>query len=87
VVLVSKRFRVYVYAALGVSFFFIILGIWGRNKTERLGGLIILGITLCRIIFVDISGLDVIFKIITFIVLGLLFLGASYVYNRFGLDK
>ena len=46
-----------------------------------------MGITLCRIVFVDISGLDVVFKIITFIVLGLLFLGASYVYNRFGLDK
>lgn len=66
---------------------FIILGIWGRNKTERWGGLTLLAMTLCRIIFVDISGLDVVFKIITFIVLGLLFLGASYVYNRFGLDK
>jgi len=65
----------------------IIAGVTGKDKTERLGGLILFGITLCRVVFIDLSGLDVIFKIITFIVLGLLFLGASYVYNRFGTDK
>lgn len=66
---------------------FIVLGILTKDKIERLGGLFFLGLTLMRVVFVDLSGLDVIFKIITFIVLGLLFLGASYVYNRFSVEK
>ena len=40
---------------------------------------------LLRKSIVDLSGLDIIFKIITLIILGILFLGVSYIYNRFSI--
>ena len=86
---IFKYFSVhFISLSLGLAgVVFIIIGIMTKDKIERLGGLFFLGLTLLRVVFVDLSGLDVIFKIITFIVLGLLFLGASYVYNRFGVEK
>lgn len=73
---------------LGVAgMVFILGGIWDKDKTERLGGLVLLALTLGRVFLVDLAGLDVVFKIITFIVLGILFLGISFVYNRFSIEK
>ncbi len=69
---------------LGLSSVLIILvGFFNENKNERIGGIILLGITLVRVFMVDLSDLNIIFKIITFMVLGCLFLGISYVYNKF----
>ena len=70
-------------ASVGV----ILVGFFVGNKTERMGGMALLALTLGRVVLVDLSGLDMIFKIITLIVLGVLFLGVSYVYTRFGVDK
>ena len=70
--------------SLGISGVGIVLiGILREDKAERLGGLLILMMTLGRVVFVDLSGLDVIFKIFTFIILGVLFVGISFAYNRF----
>ncbi len=69
----------------GVAIIFI--GILNKDKIERWGGLLLLGLTLVRVILVDLSGLDIIFKIITFIILGLLFLGISFVYNKFFIEQ
>lgn len=69
--------------SLGIaSVLVILLGILDKNKTERLGGLLMLALTLWRVIFVDLGRVDIIFKIITFIVLGILFVGISFLYNR-----
>ncbi len=65
----------------------ILAGFVSGFKTERLGGMALLALTLGRVVLVDLSGLDIIFKIITLIVLGILFLGVSYVYNRFNIKK
>lgn len=74
--------------SLGISGVAIILiGILNKDKTERLGGLLLLGLTFLRVVLVDLSGLDIIFKIITFIVLGILFLGISFIYNRSSFSK
>ena len=74
--------------SLGVaSVLMILIGFVGGNKTERMGGMALLALTLGRVVVVDLSGLDIIFKIITLIVLGVLFLGVSYVYNRFSIEK
>ena len=69
----------------GVALIFV--GMLDRNKTERWGGLAIVGLTLGRVILVDLSGLEVIFKIITFISLGILCLAISFVYNRFNVEQ
>jgi len=58
-----------------------------KDKFFRLGGLIVFGLTLIRVIFIDLAGLPVIYKMISFIVLGLIFLGASFIYTKFGTSK
>ena len=68
---------------LGVAGVVIILiGLFNKDKIERFGGLILLTLTFGRVILIDLAELDVIFKIITFIILGILFSGISYIYNR-----
>jgi uncharacterized membrane protein len=74
--------------SLGLASVVVILaGFFAGNKTERMGGMVLLALTLGRVVLVDLSGLDIIFKIVTLIVLGVLFLGVSYVYTRFGIEK
>ncbi len=70
---------------VGVGLFGI--GFLLKNKTFRLGGFIIFAITLGRIVFVDLAGLPIIYKIISFIILGILFLGVSYFYTRYNIGK
>ena len=74
--------------SLGIaSVLVILIGFWDGSKMERLGGMGLLALTLGRVALVDLSGLDTIFKIITLIILGVLFLGVSYIYNRFSTEK
>ncbi|MFH1692168.1 MAG: DUF2339 domain-containing protein [Candidatus Omnitrophota bacterium] len=73
---------------LGIASVLVVLtGILRRDKIERSGGLLLLVLTLVRVISIDLSGLDIIFKIVTFIVLGALFVGISFVYNRINLEQ
>lgn len=73
---------------LGVSgVLFILIGILRADKKERLGGLALLALTLGRIFFIDLSDMDIIFKIVTFIILGVLLILASYFYTRFGMEE
>lgn len=92
ILLVSAVFQYvnsqWISLTLGIAGVLIILiGILNSDKTERLGGLLLLGLTLGRVIFVDLAGLGIIFKIITFIVLGILFVGTSFIYNRFNIGQ
>jgi len=73
---------------LGISGILLLaVGFIIKDKFFRLGGLIVFAITLVRIIFVDLAGLPVIYKMISFIVLGLIFLGASFIYTKYGTTK
>ncbi|MCU0666717.1 MAG: DUF2339 domain-containing protein [Candidatus Omnitrophica bacterium] len=63
------------------------IGFLIKEKIFRKGGFIVFGFTVGRIIFVDLAGLPIIYKIISFIVLGLLFLGVSFVYTKYTADK
>ncbi len=75
--------------ALGVSGVLLIAaGILSKDKTVRVGGLFLLVLSLIRVVFVDLSHLDIVFKIISFIILGALFVGISYGYNYYmGAEK
>ncbi len=53
-----------------------------KDKAFRHGGFILFGITLVRIVFVDLAELAIIYKIISFIILGIIFLGVSFVYTN-----
>jgi uncharacterized membrane protein len=75
---------------LGLSIIFavyalamIITGISKKLKHIRMGGIILFGITLCKVLFYDLSALSTISKTIVLIVLGIIMLIASFLYNKF----
>ncbi|MFA6281323.1 MAG: DUF2339 domain-containing protein [Candidatus Omnitrophota bacterium] len=63
-----------------------IAGFLIKDKIFRWAGLGIFALTVIRVIFIDLSMLSVIYKIISFIIIGILFLGISYLYTR-NIDK
>jgi len=70
---------------VGVSLF--VSGFLIKEKVFRHGGFIIFGLTLARVVFVDLAGLAIIYKIISFIILGILFLGVSFIYTKYTIEK
>ncbi len=70
--------------ALGIAGVCIIAeGIIDKDKVMRVTGLFFFVLTLLRVIFIDLSDLDMIFKIISFIILGGIFLVISFIYNNY----
>ena len=61
----------------------IALGLGIKDRTARLGGFFILGLALLRIVFIDLAKLTTIYKIISFIAIGALLLGLSFLYNKY----
>lgn len=79
---------IWVAVALGiVGVFLFVTGFLIKEKIFRHGGFIIFGITLARLVFVDLSGLPIIYKIISFTILGILFLGVSFIYTKYMTEK
>lgn len=74
--------------ALGISGVALFMaGFLSKDKIFRWGGFIVFAITVFRVIFVDLSMLHIIYKIISFIILGILFLGVSFVYTKYNIGK
>ena len=67
-----------VYSLLLVS-----LGIYKKKKYLRISALVLFGVTLAKLFLYDISNLSTISKTIVLIVLGLLLLIISFLYNKF----
>lgn len=65
----------------GLAFF--APGFYFRDKPLRYAGLLMFAVSVLHIGVVDIAGLAIIYKIISFILMGLMLLGVSYVYTRF----
>ena len=61
----------------------IYLGIFKRRKYLRIGAIVLFAITLLKLLFYDISGMNTLSKIIVFIGLGVLLLIISFLYNKF----
>lgn len=59
------------------------VGIFKRLRGARVLGILLLGTTVLKVFLVDLSALQTFYRIISFIVLGLLLLAVSYSYNRF----
>lgn len=71
----------------GAGVVLFVLGFLFKDKIFRLGGFAIFLITLLRIVFVDLSKLHIVYKIISFIILGVLFLAVSYIYTKINIEK
>ena len=67
-----------VYSLLLVS-----LGIYKKKKYLRISALVLFGVTLAKLFLYDISNLSTISKTVVLIVLGLLLLIISFLYNKF----
>jgi uncharacterized membrane protein len=61
----------------------IVLGIIGRRQHLRLAAIVLLGATLAKLFFYDITRLDTILKTILFLALGVLMLLMSFLYNKY----
>ena len=61
----------------------VIMGFLRRDRLSRLSGLMLLGICTLKIFFYDLSNLDTLARIFSFMILGLLLLGVSLIYARF----
>ena len=75
---------------LGLSILFgsysvilIILGIWKKKMHLRIGAIVLFSLTLLKLFFYDLSSLDTIAKTIVFVVLGVLLLVISFLYNKY----
>ncbi|MDR0713562.1 MAG: DUF2339 domain-containing protein [Bacteroidales bacterium] len=65
------------------SLLLIALGILKKKKYLRIGAISLFGITLCKLFLYDIRDLDTIAKTIVFVVLGILLLLISFLYNKY----
>lgn len=58
-------------------------GIFRRLQAARIFGILLLGLTVLKVFLMDLSELRTLYRIFSFIVLGLLLLVVAYCYNRF----
>jgi uncharacterized membrane protein len=77
------------YSQLGVSIVWavyaiglLVVGFWKNARAIRLGALGLFGLTLGKLVLLDLAGLDALFRIVAFFAVGLILLGASYLYHR-----
>ena len=61
----------------------IVLGIWKKKKHLRVGAIIVFALTLIKLFTYDIKDLDTISKTIVFVLLGVLLLIISFLYNKY----
>ena len=66
------------------SLMLIVLGIWKKKKHLRIAAIVLFGVTLIKLFFYDLAGLDTIAKTIVFVSLGILLLIISFLYNKWG---
>lgn len=61
----------------------VILGFWRRIKEIRWFGLGYLSVVILKVFFVDLSSLSTPYRILSFVVLGVILLGVSWLYQRY----
>lgn len=58
------------------------IGFWRRIRPLRFAALALFGLTALKLILVDMAAVKQIYRIIAFVVMGVLMIGASYLYHR-----
>jgi len=61
----------------------IVTGFLIRERTFRLSGLVLFAVCLCKIFLIDLRGVETIYRIVSFIVLGIILLLVSFGYTRY----
>jgi uncharacterized membrane protein len=65
------------------SMILMVIGIYRSNFNIRIASIVIFGITIAKVFFYDLSYLDTLHRIFSFIGLGVILLLVSYLYRRF----
>jgi uncharacterized membrane protein len=65
------------------AFALIWLGLASRCKSRRILGFVLFGITVLKVLAIDMSELEKVYRILSFIASGLLLVGAAYFYQRY----
>ena len=60
----------------------LVIGFWRRVRSLRLAGLALFGLAAAKLVAVDISRVEQIYRIVSFVALGLLMIAGSYLYHR-----
>jgi uncharacterized membrane protein len=60
----------------------LVLGLVRDERRLRLGGLGLLGLAIAKVFFYDLSALDSIYRVLSFVALGLLLLAGAFAYQR-----
>jgi len=76
--------RDFAYSALWMAYgaMLMVLGFLRRSTLVRWQALILIAVTICKVFAYDVSQLDKQFRILSFVVLGVLLLAISFVYQR-----
>jgi uncharacterized membrane protein len=69
--------------AAGYAFVLISIGILKNKKHLRISAILLLGATLVKVFFYDLSDMSSISKTIVLIILGIILLATSFLYNKF----
>jgi uncharacterized membrane protein len=78
----SYKFGLSILSGL-YALFLIVLGIIGKKRHLRLAAIVLLGVTLAKLFFYDITRLETMLKTILFLALGVLMLLVSFLYNKY----
>lgn len=80
----EQSFKLGLSILFGVySLLLIVLGIWKKKLHLRIGAIALFSVTLIKLFFYDLTYLNTISKTIVFVVLGLLLLIISFLYNKY----
>jgi uncharacterized membrane protein len=76
--------RDFTYSALGMGYGagLMIIGLWRQSAFVRWQALVLIAATIVKVFIYDVSELDRAYRILSFIVLGVLLLAISFVYQR-----
>ena len=78
----SYKFGLSILAGI-YALMLIVIGISGKKRYLRIAAMVLLGVTLAKLFFYDITRLDTILKTILFLALGILMLLVSFLYNKY----
>jgi uncharacterized membrane protein len=65
------------------AMFLIAMGIWKKYAPLRYMALVLFGITIFKVFLIDLSTLKVLYRIISFMVLGLILIAVSFLYQKY----
>jgi uncharacterized membrane protein len=66
-----------------LSLIFLVIGIWKRIRVYRFISIILFGISILKVFIFDLSFLETIYRIISFIVLGVILIFISFLYQKY----